>query len=372
MQNAIRSSVSILSYYSSSAIPNRKYSIYNRNTDIARSAGSGVIMSLDDDGNAYIITNYHVTYTQQKTYSKVFVLLCEDSQFINTLNYAYVSDEFNVVNSYTKAIDAEYVGGSLEYDIAVLKISASDRLKEAKANNIVVAASLADPNEDLVFGQECYAVGNALNAGMTITRGIVSVPYEEINVENVENTTTGIIHRAIRTDAAINSGNSGGGFFDTNGNLIGIVFAKSSSSSVEDIGDVIPLSVALNVYNKILKDCDGTTVKPTFYDLGYEYEYTCNAKYNASSGIVELEESVYVSKISSSEYNDLSIGDQITGVQIVYSDGSATGKIEVNHYYTVEDLLLTASSGDTMIIYYTKTSTGAQNQELSVTFKSAQ
>ena len=63
--------------------------------------------------------------------------------------------------------------------------------------------------------------------------------------------------RLIRVDAAINSGNSGGGLYDLYGNLIGIVNAKRVSSSIDNVGYAIPINIASAIADQVIDQCDG-------------------------------------------------------------------------------------------------------------------
>lgn len=156
-------------------------------------SGSGFVISSD----GYIITNYHVV----------------DG----------VSD-ITVFFSNGDSYDAAVVGGEEDNDIAVLKI-------DAKGLQSVV---LGD-SDAIQIGENVYAVGNPLGElTFTLTGGYVSAKDREITMSN------GTVMNMIQTDAAINSGNSGGPLFDQYGQVVGIVSAKlsnssSSSSSVEGL-----------------------------------------------------------------------------------------------------------------------------------------
>ncbi|MFV0382228.1 MAG: S1C family serine protease [Breznakia sp.] len=164
---------------------------------VSEGAGSGVIIS----ETGYIITNYHVIDGARRA-------------------------EVTLKNG--NEYDAEYIGGDEESDLAILKIDTDDTL---------TVATFAD-SEDLLVGQGVLAIGNPLGElGGSVTQGILSSTSREISIENVTMTL-------LQTDAAINPGNSGGGLFDEEGNLIGIVNAKSSGSDIEGLGFAIPSNIA--------------------------------------------------------------------------------------------------------------------------------
>ena len=174
----------------------------------ATSLGSGVIISAD----GYIVTNNHVVSDA----SECYVTLYTGEQYEATL-----------------------IGTDPNTDLAVIKID---------ANNLEYA-TLADSSQ-LQLGQETIVIGNPLGKGITCTNGIISATEKEVTI-------SGYSINVIQTNAAINSGNSGGGLFNMNGDLIGIVNSKSSSSvlssstaTIEGMGYAIPS----NTVTKIAKD----------------------------------------------------------------------------------------------------------------------
>lgn len=171
------------------------------------SMGSGVIVSAD----GYIITNEHV---------------------IDGATTITVED----VNGNT--YDATLIGSDSKTDIAVLKIDAEN----------LTYAEIAD-SDSLEIGDDAIVIGNPLGTGISVTNGIISALNKEVTIENET-------MYLIQTNAAVNKGNSGGGLFDINGNLIGIVNAKSSSTSssvsVEGLGYAIPSNTVINIANDII------------------------------------------------------------------------------------------------------------------------
>ena len=157
------------------------------------STGSGVIFSSE----GYIVTNEHV----------IDGLTEEDSI---------------KVKLYTGEIcGAKLIGYDVRTDLAVLKIDKKG----------LPYASFVD-SDQLMLGQDVIAIGNPLGLGISCSNGIVSALEKEIFINNV-------YMSVIQTNAAVNEGNSGGGLFDINGDLVGIVNAKKSSSmttTVEDMG----------------------------------------------------------------------------------------------------------------------------------------
>ena len=180
-------------------------------------AGSGVIIS--EDG--YIVTNNHVISGVDKI--TVFVM-----------------DENGEETTY----DAKLIGSSESNDIAVLKI-------EAEGLN---AASFGD-SDQLEIGELAVAIGNPMGTvHSSVTAGIISATERELTIDDVTIS-------AIQTDAAINPGNSGGALFDSYGNVIGIVYAKSSSVSIEGIGYAIPVNDVKELITTMITDPESVSAQ---------------------------------------------------------------------------------------------------------------
>ena len=302
-------------------------------TKTATQSGSGIIYRLDkENGDAYIITNYHVVY--------YYASLTEDKISDEIKVYLYGSE------SERYAIDATYVGGSMNYDIAVLKVTGSEFLK----NSAALAAVVSDSNK-VTVGDTAFAIGNAEGEGISVTRGVVSVESEYIQMQACDNVSI-VSYRLLRVDSAINSGNSGGGIFGADGRLIGIVNAKVASSSVDDIGYAIPSNIATYVADNIIETCDGTTVTtPKKCMLGITLGVSgSTAYYDAETGTARIRETVYLTGIQSGRPAEgvLKTGDVITSIQIgdtVYA---------IDRSYIAVDIMLTCRVGDKVIVSYTR------------------
>lgn len=166
-------------------------------------AGSGVIF----DQNGYIVTNYHVV--GDKT-SSISVELFDGSVY-----------------------EATYIYGDEYVDLSVIKIDKND----------CVAARIGNSSQ-MALGQIVVAIGNPLGYGLTVTPGVVSALQRSVTIENTTMTL-------MQTSAAINSGNSGGGLFNLNGELIGIVNAKVGGTSVEGMGFAIPSTTVVKSLNDL-------------------------------------------------------------------------------------------------------------------------
>ena len=204
------------------------------------SAGSGIIYQIDkESGNAFIITNYHVVYSGAVSKDiKLFLFGMESADY---------------------AIPATFVGGSPNYDIAILFVQNSKILKSAATNGTIKAATVSN-SDSVIPGQTAIAIGNPESSGIAVTSGIVSVDSEYIQMTSI-NGTARVEFRVIRIDTAVNSGNSGGGLFNDNGELMGIVNAKITKSDVENIGYAIPSNVVRAISDNIIDYCFGESDK---------------------------------------------------------------------------------------------------------------
>lgn len=173
------------------------------------SAGSGFVLTKD----GYIITNHHVI--ENATSVKVST---------------YDGTEY----------DAQIIGSDSTNDVAVLKVDAED-----------LSAVTIGSSDDLVVGDQVVAIGNPLGElTSTLTVGYVSAKDRDV-------TTEGTILNMIQTDAAINSGNSGGPLFNMKGEVVGITTAKysgssSSGASIEGIGFAIPIDDVMPLVDDLI------------------------------------------------------------------------------------------------------------------------
>ena len=294
------------------------------------SAGSGVIYQMDKSkGDAFVITNYHVVYDASS----------------NTENG--ISDDISVYlygsEIEEKAIEATYVGGSLYYDIAVLQIDNSDILKASDACEVDVANS-----DEIVVGDTAIAIGNAQGYGISTSFGIVSVDSEYITMTAADGSTT-VSFRVMRTDTAVNSGNSGGGLYDDKGNLIGIVNAKIVDDGVENIGYAIPSNVAVSIAENIIDYCHGTDEKRVQRALLGITVTASDSKaiYDSEKGTIYIEETVSVYEVSKNSLADgaLMAGDVLVSATL---NGETT---EITRQYHIIDMMLDVRVGDVVTLH---------------------
>ena len=250
-------------------------------------AGSGVILTTD----GYIVTNYHVVEGARQ----ITVTLHDDSTYTATV-----------------------VGSDQQSDIALLKIDATG----------LTPAVLGD-SDSVQVGEVVIAVGNPMGTlGGTVTDGIVSDLNRDISVEGNEMTL-------MQTSAAISPGNSGGGLFNTNGELIGIVNAKYSDEDAEGLGFAIPVNTMKIVVQDLLEN-GYVTGRPAF---GITVITVSDVQTAMQYGVSSL--GVYVNRVdegSGAEAAGMKAGDRIVsiGTQLVESTDDVTNALKS---YNVGDVV---------------------------------
>ena len=290
------------------------------------SAGSGVIYKLDKtSGDAFVITNYHVVYDPN----------CNASNGISEEIYVYLYG--SELESY--AMKAEYVGGSLSYDIAVLRIENSDVIKNSGANPVSIFNS-----DEINVGESAIAIGNPEGMGFSTSLGIVSVDSEYINMLGADEQTA-VNFRVMRIDTAVNSGNSGGGLFNQEGELIGIVNAKIQSEDVENIAYAIPSNLAKAVADNIIYYCLDTDVyQPQRPLMGITIQVTdSHAEYDSENERIKIVEKITIISVEpgSAAYGVFKEGDVLKSA----SFGAET--YEITRMHSV-DFMLNVRSGETV------------------------
>lgn len=331
------------------------------------STGSGVIYKMEDEFS-YILTNYHVVYyyncqTENNIAKNITIFQFGTSNDVyktNKLENGYPVYEYG-----DGAINAEFIGGSMTYDLALLKVNTEDLLTY---NEHAKAVTIA---EDYEIGETAIAVGNPEALGFSVTSGIVSVKSEELRTTGADDITI-FDFRVMRIDTAINSGNSGGGLFNINGELIGIVNIKAVSSDIDNIAFAIPhdnvTAVAENILHYYFKDSsEPAMVKILNLSMSYSGENS-RAVYNPTTNRITLKEDVVVTQLALGYANNIfvHIGDIITKISI---NGVEHNIIRAHQ---IEDLLLTIRENDKLIVTVKRGNTlvelGTTNLEVSETY----
>ena len=270
--------------------------------------GTGFVYKEDGD-TAYILTNNHVI---------------EDGDEI----YVEFTDGSNVITTVE--------GADVYSDIAVLSLS---------SEHVTTVAEIGS-SEDARVGDTVFTVGAPIDSSTysgTVTRGILSGKNRLVSVSTTNNSTSDMMMSVVQTDAAINSGNSGGPLANANGEVIGITSLKlssgsSTSASIEGMGFAIPIETALNYAEKL--EQGETIVRP---QLGITMSNLSDAIYRHYSELrnIDIDSGVYVEEVSSgspAEKGGLKVGDII-----ISADGEDVPNLAYLRY-----LLYNHDVGDTM------------------------
>ncbi|MBR3152302.1 MAG: trypsin-like peptidase domain-containing protein [Clostridia bacterium] len=255
-----------------SVTTNSPFSLY-QSSGTSKAGGSGVIIT--EDG--YILTNNHIVDTSSSS-SSFYTL----SSAEKVLVYLYEEDE---------PIEAKIVGTDSVTDLAILKIDRDD----------LTPAELGD-SDSIKIGEFAMAIGNPLNMPYTVTSGIISGLNREITDSD------GTSYKLVQTDAAINSGNSGGALVNADGKVIGINTLKLYGTGIEGMGFAIPINSTIDITDELISH--GKVKRPYIGISGSDVSESYAKYYDIPQG-------VYVSKIEndgSAKDSELQAGDIITEV----------------------------------------------------------
>ena len=187
-------------------------------------SGSGIIVG-QNDSELLIATNNHVVESAEEL----------------TVQFADGSQS-----------QAQIKGTDADKDLAVIAVQLSDISSDTMSS--ISIATLGDSNA-LTVGEPVIAIGNALGYGQSVTTGVVSALNRAIASDGSQNVQTGTdteVNTFIQTDAAINTGNSGGALLNIHGEVIGINFNKIGGSTVEGMGYAIPISDAKPIIENLM------------------------------------------------------------------------------------------------------------------------
>ncbi|MFV0502970.1 MAG: S1C family serine protease [Lachnospirales bacterium] len=235
-----------------------------------KSAGSGIIFS-EDEKKVYVATNNHVI----------------DGAVEVTVS---VNDDVQ--------IPASYIGSDSVFDLAIVSLDKSD----LKNKNVNYSIAIFGNSSDLEVGDTAIAIGNALGMGKTATKGIISALNKSLEIDNSS-------LQVLQTDAAINSGNSGGPLINDKGEVIGINTAKLKDA--EGIGYSIPVDIASPILLNLLESGTSKLIRPCLGIEGISITEELQEYYNLPSP------GIFITNIltnSGAYQGGLNIADIIIGI----------------------------------------------------------
>ena len=300
-------------------------------TDTVFSSGSAVVYKVDTE-YTYFITNYHVVYNADANETdklpKRIVCYLYGSEW-GPVESGKDASGCTTYNYGSYGIECQYVGGTTTYDIAIIKAKTSD----VKAvNDKVSPITFAD---EYHVGDTAIAIGNTEGKGISVTQGVVSVESEEVSITDG---STENEYRCMRIDTAIYPGNSGGGLFNSQGELIGIT--NGGNPTAQNINYAIPLDIVKSTVENIMHygNCAkkiklGIVVTTTNSKYVYD-ENTGKGKIVETLTIKEIENGAIGQKLGI-EVGDVLLSFVIDGIEH-----------EIDRTFNIGDLLLTIRSGN--------------------------
>ena len=329
LYRSLNSSVSVFAYNS----PNNP----NHTT-----AGSGIIYKLYENGDAFILTNYHVAYSSSlRDYFPHFKI---------TL---YAQDDIY--------IDAKIYGASRKYDIAVLKVTQSEILLNSNAMAVKINKT------PVSIGQVCYSIGNTSEYGISLTRGVISVESETIQM-----TIGGVSgrFREIRHDSYTYHGNSGGGLFDKNGELIGL---NNGGRENTLLNYAIPINILVSVADNLIKNKpENSYSQLQVYQTGIENNLTAKTTtsfFDSQTSTIKIKEEILISSIDNGSLientNQLLDNDEIISLKY---NGTLYDNFENYNLrvFTLSELLISANNGDEIEITVKRRQFDEQNPNVEI------
>ena len=264
-QKVLPSVVGIKVEYSVSSI------FYKGSSNTATAEGSGVIIS--EDG--YILTNNHIINSSSSS------------------SY-YEVGKANKITVYLYNDETEYegtiVGTDEQTDLAVIKIDKTG----------LTAAELGD-SDSVQVGEFAMAIGNPLGMQSSVSSGTISAVNRSVTSDNVT-------YKLIQTDAAINSGNSGGALVNSQGQVIGINTLKMSGSGIEGMGFAIHINSTKDIYSQLIQY--NKVKRPYIGISGRDLDAETAKANNLVEGVYVLS----VEEFSAAEKAGIKNGDVITQI----------------------------------------------------------
>ena len=264
-QKVLPSVVGIKVEYSVSSI------FYKGSSNTATAEGSGVIIS--EDG--YILTNNHIINSSSSS------------------SY-YEVGKANKITVYLYNDETEYegtiIGTDEQTDLAVIKIDKTG----------LTAAELGD-SDSVQVGEFAMAIGNPLGMQSSVSSGTISAVNRSVTSDNVT-------YKLIQTDAAINSGNSGGALVNSQGQVIGINTLKMSGSGIEGMGFAIPINSTKDIYSQLIQY--NKVKRPYIGISGRDLDAETAKANNLVEGVYVLS----VEEFSAAEKAGIKNGDVITQI----------------------------------------------------------
>lgn len=339
-------------------------------TDTSTASSSGNTLTSSTDSNttiediasstlpAMVIINGTTTVSQgyiyggeyEATTSGTGIIIGRNDDEIQILTNAHViSDVSNLTCTFVdnSSAEASIKGSSSSDDIALISVKVSDLSDDTKSS--IAVAPLSSESENVKVGEQVVAIGNARGEGQSVTVGYISAKDRTITANNQT------FDKLFLTDAAINSGNSGGALLNMSGEVIAINFAKGNSES-ENMGYAIPIYKVKDLINQFVDQTARSKVSES--EMGYvgvvgaTVEADETGQYNYPSGVLIRE----VASGSPADKAGLQMYDIITQID----DTSVTSMT------SFKNTLAYYKSGETVKLTYYHLNSNNQYEEKSI------
>ena len=271
------------------------------------------------------------------------MIISNDGYIVTNNHVVDEVDEITVILTDNREFSAKVIGTDPSTDLALIKVDSKN----------LPFLTVGD-SDKLKVGEWVIAVGNPFNLNSTVTAGIVSAKARSLYANGVES--------FIQTDAAINSGNSGGALVNTNGELVGInAMLYSQTGSYAGYGFAIPTTIM----NKVVSDLReyGTVQRALLAIVGQDaHNYIDAQKAKGTEVDLGTNEGVYVSKVE--DNGAAKAAGVAEGDVIVSLDGKKVSKMA-----ELQEILANKRPGDKVKIGYLH---NKSKKEQTVTLKNAQ
>lgn len=303
--------------------------------------GAGVIYSLDrQNWDAYILTNYHVIY---------------EFSSMGRETIPHVSDDINVWlfggETESGKLSATFLGGAIDYDVAVLFINGDQTVHESGGGthtnasvlqNSAARAITVGDSDDMTVGDTVFAIGNPVGMGISVTQGIVSVDAQYITTLALNSVIRTVTFLEMRIDAAVNHGNSGGGLFNSRGEYVGTVNAREETDGIRDFGYAIPSNLTIAIARNVI-DSSTHVVRRATLSITAEIK-SSHSVYDESTGRARTVQSIAVADVDSA---GAVAGILHTG-DVLLSATYGEVKKEITREYQLTFLIFNLRAGDTL------------------------
>jgi len=285
------------------------------------SAGSGIIVSQDED-YIYIATNNHVVSGAE------------------TLTITFNDGE---------AVEGTIKGTDSSCDLAVVSVEIKDIPNETLS--AIKVATLGDSDATSV-GEAAIVIGNAMGYGTSVTTGIISAKDREVSITDEEGNI--VTNSLLQTDAAVNPGNSGGALLNAKGEVIGIVSAKLSDTTVEGMGYAIPISYAWDIIEQMVDNDVVSELEASYLGIaGRDITSEMSEQYEIPTG-------VYVAQVVEGS------GAEAAGIEPEDVITSFNGR-KVTSVNTLNNIMQYLPAGSTVEVVVAKASNNYEEETIEVT-----